>query len=207
MKRWTRFDIRHAGRPIMFLLGGLAAINVVFFLFWVQPLVREYRGLDDIHSPVFKELSRYEDIVERHERFLEAVRKAESDLDTIRDEILSTREKRLVEVQGELAKLCADFGISLDSVGFGNELLLSEELDRFAMEVPLEGNYTNLRKFLQAVENSDKFILVERIALRKGKQGGVLLSLNISLATYFTAPENLIEQKRADERRGRRRRS
>jgi len=69
------------------------------------------------------------------------------------------------------------------------------------MTVPLEGGYPNLRKFLQAVEHSDQFFVVERVSLARGKAGGKLLSLNIILATYFTAPEELVRRNRALGRR------
>ena len=64
------------------------------------------------------------------------------------------------------------------------------------ISVPLEGGYANLRKFLQAVEGSDKFLVVERVALARGKQGGRMLDLNISLATYFMASPELVRRKR-----------
>ena len=67
------------------------------------------------------------------------------------------------------------------------------------MNVPLEGGYPALRRFLQAVEQSDKFLIVERVALAKGKEGGVMLQLNITLATYFNAPADVIERKRRME--------
>jgi len=127
------------------------------------------------------------------------VERAEKDLEKLRDEILSSRNTRLVEVQNEVAQLAAEFHIPLDSVGFSSELLLDEELDRFGMDVPLEGNYSSLRKFLQAVEQSDKFLVVERVGLARGKAGGSLLSLNISLATYFNAPEGLRDFLRAHD--------
>ena len=72
------------------------------------------------------------------------------------------------------------------------------------MTVPLEGGYANLRRFLQAVEVSDKFLVVERVALGEGKRGGAMLQLSITLATYFDAPERY---KRGKERERRRRAS
>ena len=56
------------------------------------------------------------------------------------------------------------------------------------MIVPLQGGYAALRQFLNAVEESDKFLLVERVVLAQGQDGGVLLQLNITLTTYFDAP-------------------
>lgn len=94
----------------------------------------------------------------------------------------------MVEVQRELEMLCGRFSIDLESVTFASELLESENVDKLIMVVPLQGNYANLRRFLQAVENSDKFLLVEQVALAEAKLGGVMLELNVTLATYFNAP-------------------
>ena len=43
---------------------------------------------------------------------------------------------------------------------------------------------------------------VEKVALSKGKAGGKLLSLNISLATYFNLSDEAVARATADRRRG-----
>ncbi len=195
-----RLDIRRGGRRIVMLLAALAALNVVFYVGLVEPKVREYQSLTEAREPLGK-LSERQKQVETHEAFRQAVEQAESDLRDLREGILSTRNQRLVEVEEELERLCREFGIDLNSVGFDNDLMLDEELDRFVMNVPLEGNYASLRKFLQAVEKSDEFLVVERVSLARGKEGGRTLSLSINLATYFVAPEDVLARKRAMERR------
>jgi Tfp pilus assembly protein PilO len=199
-RRAPRLDIRQAGRHILMAVGALAALNAVFYFVLAQPSVREYRRLSEEREP-FQRLNERRQVVEAHEAFLDAVQQAERDLANLREEVLSTRNQRLVEVQQELASLCEQFGIDLNSVNHDNELLLDEELDRLTMNVPLEGNYASLRKFLQAVESSDKFLVVERVSLARGKEGGALLDLSINLATYFTAPEELVARKRILGRR------
>ncbi len=69
-----------------------------------------------------------------------------------------------------------------------NEILREEGLDRFAMVVPLQGGYASLRKFLQAVEASEKFLVVESVALDGLARGGTstTLNLNITVASYFS---------------------
>lgn len=202
MRRLRRLDIRQAGRRILVALGGLALLNGAIYFVLTQPAVREYRRLTEGREP-FRKLNERREVVEDHEGFLQAVQLAEQNLESLREEILSTRNRRMVAVQAELARLCDRFGIDLDSVGFSSELLLDVGLDRLAMNVPLEGNYASLRKFLQAVEDSDKFLVVERVSLARGKEGGSMLGLNITLATYFTAPRGLIERQRARDRRRR----
>lgn len=186
--RRFKFDIRQAGNRILAVLLVLLAFNLAFYLLATRPKVREYSGMTVDNAPRLQELERRKRAVEAREGYLDDLRKAKSDLRLLREEVLSTRGQRMVEVQKELEALCGRFGINIDSVTLEHDLLQSENLDKMIMVVPLQGNYANLRNFLQAVESSEKFLLVERVALAEGKQGGVLLELNITLATYFDAP-------------------
>lgn len=180
-----RFDIRQAGRQILIVLGLLFALNGAFYALAVRPAVAEYRTLTVTNKPLFDRLEERRQKVLGREAFLAAVKQAEADLLKLRDEVLSTREERMVEVQAEVEQLARQFGINLDSVTYKNQRLEDEQLDRIEIVVPLEGGYANLRRFLQAVESSDKFLVVERVGLVRGKEGGQLLQLNITMATYF----------------------
>jgi hypothetical protein len=195
-------DIRQIGRKVLIAVGVVAGINVLFHFILTRPAVRAYHDLTEDREP-FRLVNDRREIVEGHEGFLNAVVQAERDLQSLNEEILSTRNDRLVDVQAELAYLCERFQIPLESVASDSEMLLDEGLDRFSMNVPLEGNYQNLRKFLQAVEESERFLVVERVSLARGKEGGRGLNLNITLATYFTAPMDLVERQRALRRQRR----
>jgi Tfp pilus assembly protein PilO len=199
MTHRIRFDIRKAGQRIAIVLGLLAAINVAFYLFYSRPAVNEYRTLLKSESGQ-DQLDDRRGQVETREAYLEALSQAEEDLKYLRRSVLSSREQRMVEVQEEVKAIADQFRIDYNAVNYNNEVLEEEELDRMQITVPLEGGYSALRRFLQAVEQSSKFLIVERVALAKGKQGGVMLQLNITLATYFNAPEN-------EGRRGRRTRA
>ncbi len=182
-----RFDIREAGRPIVGTLVAVLAVNVLATVFLVQPARREMERLRDDSQPrVIRVRDREKQVVER-EKHLAALRQAESDLDRLRGEVLATRERRMIEVQLELARLAKQFGINLARVQYENQMLEEYGIERFAMVVPLEGGYTNLRKFMQAVEDSKRYLLLDRVALAEGADGGQLLSLNVTLATYFSA--------------------
>ena len=199
-RRTARLDLRQAGKQIFVALGVLAALNAVFYLTLAQPTVREYRRLNEEEKP-FRRLAERREIVETHETFRGAAVQAGTDLSVLKEDILSSRNQRLVAVQEELAALCERFGIDFESVSYDTEFLLDEELDRLTMNVPLKGNYANLRDFVRAVEQSDEFLVIERVSLARGKEGGRLLDLNIALATYFTLPADVLERKRALTRR------
>jgi Tfp pilus assembly protein PilO len=94
----------------------------------------------------------------------------------------------MIGVQLEVARLAREFGIALDRVQYENQIIDNGALERFGIVVPLSGGYTNLRKFIHAVESSENFLVIERVALGQGKSADVI-ELNITLATYFIAPD------------------
>lgn len=199
--RRFKFDIRQAGKPLVTVLVCWLVLCVGFYAFLVRPKVSQYRSLATRSGPQFQELKQRRDMVEARESFLKALETAEADMVRLREEVLATREQRVVEVHAEVHRLCEQFNIDLESVSYSNDLLMEEELDKEVMTVPLQGGYANLRRFIQAVESSDKFLIVERVALDENKEGGVLLQLSITLATYFDLPEELKHLKPPARRR------
>ncbi len=52
-------------------------------------------------------------------------------------------------------------------------------------DVPVQGTYPDLVKFINALERSDKLLIIDSIALLTGQGNSGLLRLNLSLLTYF----------------------
>ena len=187
--RRVRFDIRRQGMPILVGLLVLIVANTLAWAVLVRPKAAEYLDrTKDGGGEEQKLLREYRDSVLNGEAYVAGLGKAADDWRYLRSEILSTREEQLVQIQQELTRLCAEFRIDINTVSVRNEVLRDEGLDRFAMMVPLEGGYANLRRFLQAVEASEKFLVVESVSL-DGAVRGVSsnnLHLNITVASYFS---------------------
>ena len=200
MGRSLRFDIRRIGRYVLVVYGVLAVANLVFFLLLTRPSRAEFEAQTIHAGPKLQQLKQRKAVVEDLEAYAEALAQARLDLTHLREEVLSTKRKRLVRVQAALEEIAGKFNIRMDSVNYSNESLESEGLERMAMVVPLEGGYQSLRNFVQAVESAEQFLVVERVALVQGRDGGILLQLNITLATYFNSEDRT--SARAVERRG-----
>lgn len=195
-----RFDIRTATGAILIVLGVWAAAALTFHLVLARPEMQEYVELSEGSQETLDALREDERMAAEREAFLEALRRAEADLATLRGEVLSTRRERFVDVQREVERICRQFNIDVDSVSYSNPLLIEQGLDRAEMVVPLEGGYENLRRLLQAVEASEYFLVVERVALGESPDGGgATLQLNVTLATYFQLPEGI--RRKAPTRR------
>jgi len=184
-----RFDIRQASRQLLLVYLAVLAFTLVFGLVFVRPRVLRYRTIVEESEPRTKIVQAREAEVKGREAFLAALERAQEDLKRLRKEVLSTRDRRMIEAQFELDRLAKQFGADMNSVQYDNVRLEGEGLDRFAMVAPLAGGYSNLRKFIQAVEASDKFLVIERVAIGSNTTGGPLLQLNITVATYFDLPD------------------
>ena len=194
-------DIRQSGGRIALGLVVLLLLNVGAWFLLVRPRILELAQLEKDSLPRLEALRERTRQVEAREIYLENLDKATEDLTELRGSVLSTAEKRMVNVQMELEELAGRFHIDLDEVEYQPEYMIGEGLERFGMVVPLQGGYANLRHFIQAVESSDKFLVIERVAMDQAKDGGVLLRMNITLATYFDAPWLLEDRPPASARR------
>ena len=188
LPRKPRFDLRQMARQIVALYLALLVVNVLVYAVLVRPRAQSVRQMRAESQPARERLKEREAEAKAREGTLAALELAKSDLERLRKDVLSTRDRRMIEVQLEVARLARQFGVNYQRVQYENEELEDEGLDRMAMVVPLSGGYGSLRKFLQAVETSDKFLVIEQVALATGKEGGALVDLNITLASYFDNP-------------------
>lgn len=181
-----RFDVRQAGRFLLTAYLAALAANALVYVVLVRPRGQALREMLDEGGTGQARVEAREAEVVASETYVAALEKATEDLETLRTGVLSTRERRMIEVQLELARIAKQFGINLQRVKYENEILEDGAIERFAMVVPLEGGYASLRKFLRAVEDSDKFLVIEQVGLATARDGGALIELNITLATYFS---------------------
>jgi Tfp pilus assembly protein PilO len=183
-----RFDVRRSSGQIALVLGALLIVNLLVALLFVRPKVAQYRLLTGESGPHMQVVKTRERDVQARETYAASLTKARDDMKRLAEDVLSTRQRRMIGVQLEVARLAREFGIALDRVQYENQIIDNGALERFGIVVPLSGGYTNLRKFIHAVENSENFLVIERVALGQGKSADVI-ELNITLATYFIAPD------------------
>ena len=122
------------------------------------------------------------------EKRFSRISETENNIKEFYQEILSTKDERMIDIQLEVVDIAMQFSINPDTMKYGNEELLKEGVEKFTISVPLVGTYANLRNFLHKIENSENFLIVDRVFLTTAKEGGVILQLNIQLSTFFDAP-------------------
>jgi hypothetical protein len=188
MNSLHKFDIRQAfGMILIVFVAGFMA-NTLVYVFLVRPVVVEFETLDNSSLSERSDSNENKLKIEFQEKYLADIVHAQNDLVTLRKDILSTRRARMIEVEVELHKLAGNHSVNMERVQYQNSELLTEELDRLGMVVPFEGSYKSLRDLIEAIEHSDKFFVIEKVALGEGNFGAASLLMNITIATYFDAP-------------------
>jgi Tfp pilus assembly protein PilO len=187
MTRKKAFDIREASGRIALVLFALLAVDVAVSVLVVRPQVAKHRQLTDETGPHVQVVKERQKDVEAKEAYAASMIKARDDVKHLAGDVLSTKQRRMIGVQMEIDELEKQFGIASNRVQYENESLDNGAVERFGIVVPLAGGYSNLRKFIQAVESSENFLVIERVALGTGKTADVV-ELNITLATYFVNP-------------------
>ncbi|MFQ5768520.1 MAG: type 4a pilus biogenesis protein PilO [Acidobacteriota bacterium] len=181
-----RLDLRPHLMPVLAVLGGLLAANVLVMLLINHPRLAQARNADSTTVQLAARVKHAEARVEELKAKVDELQKNREALEKFFEEDLSTKKKRLVGIQREIYRIASTFQVEASQLKFNHEYVKDSNLVRLTVNIPLSGGYNNLRQFIHHVETSKLFLIIKSIQLQKGEQGGVLLNLNVQLASYFT---------------------
>ena len=120
----VRFDIRQAQRPLLIGAIVLFVLNAGLYLGLVRPKINQLETRIEETNPQLQVMKQKQKEVEDLEAFVAALEKADVDLKTLREDVLSTRSRRMVEVQEEVAELCSKFNINLELVTYEHDVVI-----------------------------------------------------------------------------------
>jgi len=112
-------------------------------------------------------------------------------LDTFYFDILSTQEERMNPVRDEIAQLARDFNVTLARRSYPAQEHADMGVYEFKIRFPLRGKFEDVGNFIGQIENSENFLVIDRITLRTSDDTGRLLQLNFDLSTFFCAVDSL----------------
>ena len=189
MSRIRSFDIRAERYRVAAFLGILASLNLVLYLALNLPRMHREAVEAKRVGAVTQDLSSLSRRVglmkDLDSRYGTESRK----IDTFFNDVLGTKEARMIQIQREVRSIAGSFGLDPETINYQKELLDKVALVKFQINVPLVGDYRNLRQFINKIENSENFLIIDSVSLGGAKDGGALLDLNIQLSTYFKSPE------------------
>jgi Tfp pilus assembly protein PilO len=86
-------------------------------------------------------------------------------------------------ISEDLGNLSHAAGLRADRIGFSQHTPDARGLMQVDISTAVEGDYDNLVQFLNKLEHSDSFYVLDNLALASGSSGRI--RLNLQLRTYF----------------------
>jgi Tfp pilus assembly protein PilO len=183
------FDVREKSGVIIAVILVWLGLNLTFAFAVNMPRARRVAQLDEsVLSTGSALTTRMRDVKSLREHHARVLTGNES-LDLFYSDILSTKGQRLISFQREIREIAVRFNISLETITYRRDTFTKDKVAKFTASMPLNGSYENLREFIDTIERSENFIIIDSIQLTSSKEGGVILSLLIQASTYFVDDE------------------
>ena len=167
-------------RILLIGLGGLFGLNVLLFsllYFGVAPkLAQAEREL-----ALLQQKSRRSDAVAPQQTYEQEVK------DYARFRALLPSLRNFSELIGDLYALAEQCNLEISQIGYTQKELSGTDLMAYALKFSLTGTYDELKRFIYGLEESKRLVVIEQMTLNaaKGEEGAALVSLSLSLTTYF----------------------
>ena len=179
-------QVRFVQVGLLFLL-----LNAALLFFLVLPENQKITRLQTDYAQQRMQLIDEQKSLGSMEIRLAALEKAKADLKAIYSQILSQKKTGVPEIRQELEELAGSLNVSRENVSYEYEILPEFGLRRFVISVPVEGAYRDIRRFVNGIERSRHFLILERVDLsaEKSANEGDNLLLSFQLSTYLRDDE------------------
>lgn len=102
------------------------------------------------------------------------------------DQRFSTRSRRLTSVDAEVKNLASQAGLSYESISYLENEIEQYGLVKRSFVFSVEGTYFELRRFINLLELSDSFLVLESVNLSESaREDEPELRINLQIATLF----------------------
>jgi Tfp pilus assembly protein PilO len=172
---------------VRFLLAVLA-INLAIWIFLVLPKQDRIARLQDSYAQLRTQAAADQKNVRELQARLKHLQQAQQDLKTIYSSLLVPRSRGVTEIRLELETLANDLQVKRRDFTYDYTDLKDFNLQQFTLSVPVEGNYRNIRRFINSIERSEHFLILDRVDLSSEKKADVL-NLDFMLSTYLVKNE------------------
>ena len=173
------------------VLVGLVVVAVVlFFALFYLPVRAEYAGLDaailELRAGIVQEKGTLERL-EAAERRLEEAKEGRA---LFLSSSLVPRELGYAAMLPELDQMARSAGIERGRVQYDIGSLPQFGVYPVAILMPARGNYASVRRFIELLETSEKFFLLDSIAMIQAEGGAAgELDVQLTMSTFFADHE------------------
>jgi type IV pilus assembly protein PilO len=182
-------DLRRTRQKLKFAFGALFVVDMVAVVLLVSPLIGSQRSRDEHMAQLWKEL-------QLKTRAVQPLRGLDKKIPVAKRQIDDFYENRFTAetsvVSANLEKLALNSGVKLAGLTYGQKGTEVQSqsadavgLNRVAIDADLSGDYLQVMHFINSLERSRLFFLVDSVQI--GSDQGGVVRLRMRLETYLRA--------------------
>lgn len=164
---------------LLFFLAN-ASVFAVYKLGYASRVEFLQERLDDQE----RQLKEAKDRQREAQEMLDRVQTDERQVEQLYRERLSTRSRRLTSVTKEVQELAKKAGLEPRTYSYPEETIEEFGLIKRSFVFPVDGTYTELRKFISLLETSASFLSLDEATLT-GTSEGPELRIDLRISTLF----------------------
>jgi Tfp pilus assembly protein PilO len=166
------------------LFVGLAAVNLLVFLAWTLPRGYRLRNATTRVAAARVEVARQRELVRSLRDRSAALVANRSDLERFYGKLVGPATTELLPALQEVERMARLPGLRPGGRSFQQADVDDTRVERITVTLPLSGTYQQLVGFLREVEQSPRFLTVDRVFMRHGDAG---TELQVTMSMYVRA--------------------
>lgn len=190
MSLWKRIYLerRAYALPLLVLLVG----NVAALALGVFPLKRSVASAEQAEVTATNELKQASALERSAKDARDKKAQADQELTKFYKEILPVNAQDASQIANYwLQRTATASGLAVKNTQLVYEDVKDSDLLRVKGKATLNGDYTNIRRFLYAVETAQQFLIIEKVEVTQPtllQSATGALEIQLDLATYFRSP-------------------
>lgn len=180
--------LRH-WRLLAAVLGVVVLANILVHLFVIRKLVSVSGDREAIVANETRRVAAIAEEIRALETTASVVACSRSDVTHVFEDMLSSKQARMTAILRELRKLAVDMRVEPGRLTISRSELEDSGLVRFQVSFAFEAPYATLRRFIEKIEASENFLIIEQVSLVGERGAGSALRLQIRVMTFFMAPD------------------
>lgn len=170
----------HLRWPLLVVL----VVNAAVFAGFTLPTSVRQRDLEARLGALRGQVTRGRGALEELSRRSQVIQANVGDTERFLGEVAAGREQGLVAVLAEIEAIAARAGLRPQSRSYSATDVKDLSLVEVGIMIPVEGSYAQLVSFIDQLEQSEHFLVVDRVQLRQGTESGED-QLTVGLLAYF----------------------
>jgi type IV pilus assembly protein PilO len=177
-------ELKTTQQKIIAAIAGLVCLDVVMLVLLFSPLIGSQRARRGHMDDLWRSLQLKTKQVEPLRGMDKKIASANDQINTFYKDRLPDQDSDISE---SLGKVASDSGVQMTDVKYDIKDENDVGLRPVLMEAEFSGGYSQLVRFVNAVERNKLFFIVDSVDLGSQQQGNITLKLG--LETYLRAAE------------------